>query len=92
MKVGIVYAEPSKQLWLNINVDEGATVEEAIKLSGILEKFPHLDLNNHKIGIYGRFTKLQNKVADGDRIEIYREITADPETVPRRDRDEDDED
>lgn len=89
MKIGIVYAEPDKQLWLNINIDEGATVEEAIQQSGILDKFPHLDLSNHKVGIYGRFTKLQNKVADGDRIEIYRQITADPETVPRRDRDDD---
>ena len=89
MKVGIVYAEPDKQLWLNIDINEGATVEEAINQSGILNKFPHLDITKQKIGIYGRFTKLQNKVAEGDRIEIYREITADPETVPRRDRDDD---
>lgn len=88
MKIGIVYAEPVKQVWLNINVDDGATVEEAIKQSGILEKFPDIDLDTFKVGIYGRFTKLQNKVVEGDRIEIYRQIICDPEQVPRRDRDE----
>lgn len=89
MKVGIVFAEPTKQVWLNINVEDGATVEDAIKQSGILNKCPEINLEENKVGIYGRFTKLQAKLADGDRIEIYRKITCDPETVPRRDRDED---
>lgn len=90
MKVGVVYADAEKRAWLNIDVQDGTTVEDAIKQSGILEKFPEIDLSVQKVGIYGRFTKLQNPVAEGDRIEIYRQITADPETVPRRDRDDED--
>lgn len=43
------------------------------------------------MGIFGKISKLDTKVADGDRVEIYRPITADPETVERRDRNNDDE-
>jgi putative ubiquitin-RnfH superfamily antitoxin RatB of RatAB toxin-antitoxin module len=44
------------------------------------------------VGIFGKLTRLDAKVADGDRVEIYRHITADPETVARRDQTPDDDD
>ena len=92
MKIGVVYAEPEKQIWLNIDVPEGITVKEAIVQSGILNKFPQIDIDSQKVGVFGKITKLDAKVSDGDRIEIYRPITADPLTVKRRDRDDEDDD
>ncbi|MEW5890242.1 MAG: RnfH family protein [Pseudomonadota bacterium] len=85
MQVGVAYSEPGQQIWLTIEVSDGATVREAIERSGILRQFPHIDLAVQKVGIFGRIVKLDAALRAGDRVEIYRPITCDPQTVPRRD-------
>lgn len=84
MNVGICYAEVERQFWVRIDVPEGSSVEEVIKLSGVLGEFPAIDLGASRVGIFGKFTKLDVVVKEGDRIEIYRPITADPKQVKRR--------
>lgn len=84
MQIGVAYSEPAQQLWLRIEVPEEATVQQAIEQSGILAKFPHIDLAEYKVGIFGKLAELDATLKPGDRIEIYRPITADPATVPRR--------
>lgn len=91
MNVGIAYADKFKQTWLKLEVPDGSSIKEAIEFSGLLKQFPDIDLDNQAVGIFGKISKLDTKVADGDRVEIYRPITADPETVERRDRNNDDE-
>ncbi|MBJ6611979.1 MAG: RnfH family protein [Candidatus Thiothrix moscowensis] len=91
MNVGIAYADKFKQTWLKLEVPDGSTIKEAIEHSGLLKQFPDIDLENQAVGVFGKISKLDTKVADGDRVEIYRPITADPETVERRDRNNDDE-
>ena len=86
MNVGIAYADKFKQTWLKLEVPDGSTIKEALEFSGLLKQFPDIDLENQAVGIFGKISKLDTKVADGDRVEIYRPITADPETVERRDR------
>ncbi|MET0089856.1 MAG: RnfH family protein [Candidatus Thiodiazotropha sp.] len=90
MNVGVAYADKFKQIWLKLDVPEGSTVREAIDRSGILNQFPDIDLEKQKVGIFGKLTKLDNRVNEGERIEVYREITADPELVERRDDDDSD--
>ncbi len=85
MNVGVVYAKATKQVWLQLDVPEGSTVQQAIEISGLLQQFPEINLNNQKVGIFGKLTKLDSIVEEGQRIEIYRPIIADPETVERRD-------
>ncbi len=85
MNVGIAYADKFKQLWLKIDVPDDSTVQDVIDRSGILNQFPDIDLNKQKVGIFGKVTKLTAKVNDGERVEIYRDIIADPELVERRD-------
>ena len=85
MNVGVAYADKFKKSWLRLEVPEGSTVQEAIEHSGLLDQFPEIDLNKQKVGIFGKLTKLTASVVEGDRVEIYRVITADPETVERRD-------
>ncbi len=85
MQVGVTYSEPGQQIWLNFDVADSATVRDAIERSGILKQFPHIDLEEQKVGIFGRLVKLDAALRPGDRVEIYRPITADPQTVPRRD-------
>lgn len=84
MQIGVAYSEPAQQLWLRIEVAEDATVQLAIEQSGILKKFPHIDLTECKVGIFGKLAELDAVLKPGDRVEIYRAITADPATVPRR--------
>lgn len=86
MIVGICYAKAARQLWINIEVPDNATIQDAITLSGVLEKFPEIDLSEQKVGIFGKVSKLDTKLSAGDRVEIYRPITADPDTVERRDQ------
>ena len=92
MQVGIAYSEPAQQLWLRIEVPDASTVRDAIELSGILKKFPNIDLETMQVGIFGKVTQLDAQLKPGNRVEIYRGITADPATVPRRQMAGDDED
>jgi len=84
MQVGVAYSEPAQQLWLRFEVPEEITVLGAIEQSGILKKFPEIDISNCTVGIFGKVAELDGALKPGDRIEIYRAITADPATVPRR--------
>jgi putative ubiquitin-RnfH superfamily antitoxin RatB of RatAB toxin-antitoxin module len=47
--------------------------------------FPAIDLETQKVGVFGRLVKLDATLKPGGRAEIYRAITCDPQTVPRRD-------
>lgn len=85
MQIGVCYSEPAQQMWLNIEVPDDSKVQDAIDRSGILKQFPHIDLTTQKVGIFGKLVKLDAPLKPGDRVEIYRGITCDPQTVPRRD-------
>jgi putative ubiquitin-RnfH superfamily antitoxin RatB of RatAB toxin-antitoxin module len=93
MQISVAYSTPANQIWLRIEVPEESTVEQAIIKSGILRQFPDIDLTAQKVGIFGKLAQLDAMLRPGDRIEIYRPITADPATTPRRrTNDEDDDD
>lgn len=84
MNVGVCYAEADRQSWLRLEVPDDSTVEQAIVLSGLLTRYPEIDLNKQKVGIFGKLAKLDTVVQEGDRVEIYRQITVDPTMVKRR--------
>ena len=85
MQIGVAYSEPSNQIWLTIEVPDDSTVQTGIEKSGILRMFPTIDLDRQKVGVFGKLVKLDAPLRPGDRVEIYRPITCDPQTVPRRD-------
>ncbi len=85
VNVGVAYTNQTRQVWLKVELPDGSTVIDAIEESGVLDMFPDIDLQNQKIGIYGKLTKVDEKLKEGDRVEIYRPIIADPKTVKRRD-------
>jgi len=87
MKISVTYAEPTQQKWIDLEVPEETTAEEAIQLSGLLQQFPEINLEENKFGVFGKVVKAAQALKEGDRVEIYRPITADPETVERRDED-----
>ncbi|MCS2164950.1 RnfH family protein [Scandinavium manionii] len=84
LTVEVVYALPEKQYLHKVSLEEGATVEQAIVASGLMRLRPEIDLTSNKVGIWSRAVKLQDAVHDGDRVEIYRPLIADPKALRRQ--------
>ena len=84
MRVEVVYALPLEQDLASLDLAVGATVREAVALSGVLARHPDLDLNAARLGVWGRSTTLDAPLRDGDRVEIYRPLRFDPKEVRRR--------
>ncbi|WP_345828613.1 RnfH family protein [Erwinia sp. HDF1-3R] len=82
--VEVVYALPDKQYLYQVSVEEGSTVEQAIRASGILEVRSDIDPASNKLGIYSRPVKPGDEVHSGDRVEIYRPLLADPKELRRQ--------
>ena len=82
--IEVLYALPDAQSLIQVQVTEGATVEAAIRASGVLDSFPEIDLATNKVGVFSKLVKLDEKVRDKDRVEIYRPLIADPKEVRRK--------
>jgi hypothetical protein len=82
--VEVIYALAEAQPLLRVQLAEGATVNDAIRASGVLEAFPDIDLAKNKVGIFSKLVKLDERVRDKDRVEIYRPLIADPKEVRRK--------
>lgn len=82
--IEVAYALPEEQLILEVEVPADSTVEHAIKRSGILERYPQIDLESDKVGIFGKMCKLNASLKNKDRIEIYRPLIADPKESRRQ--------
>ncbi len=81
LRVEVAYALPNLQILLSIQVRPGATVRDAIQQSGILDSHPEIDLSSSKVGVFGKLTGLDAVLREGDRVEIYRPLIADPKEV-----------
>ena len=84
INIEIAYAFPERYYLKSFQVYEGITVQTAIMQSGILSQFPEIDLSINKIGIFSRPIKLTDVLKEGDRIEIYRPLLADPKEIRRK--------
>jgi len=84
INVEVAYAIPEKQVIIPVNVDVGTTIGGAIVQSGIMMEFPDLDIENSQVGIFGKVVPMTRVLADGDRVEIYRPLKADPKEVRRQ--------
>jgi putative ubiquitin-RnfH superfamily antitoxin RatB of RatAB toxin-antitoxin module len=84
MRVQVTYALPDEQVVIELEVAAGATVGEAIHASGILARFPEIELAQAAVGVFGERATLGETVEDGDRVEIYRRLTTDPKEARRR--------
>jgi uncharacterized protein len=84
LQIEVAYARPDVQLIIELQIEDGTTVEQAIQQSGILQKFPEIDLSINKVGIFGKSVLLQQPLRAGDRVEIYRPLIADPKRTRRQ--------
>ncbi|MDC9594588.1 RnfH family protein [Xenorhabdus sp. IM139775] len=84
INIEVIYALPERQYLRNVKVPQGATVEQAIVASGLLTLRNDIDLTKNKVGIYSRPAKLTDTLEEGDRVEIYRPLIADPKEMRRK--------
>ncbi|RCU52544.1 RnfH family protein [Corallincola luteus] len=85
MRISIAYALPEQQVWMDLDLPEYATVISAINRSGLQELFPEIQLDQQKVGIFGKLATLETRLVEGDRVEIYRPTT----WLPPEDDDDD---
>lgn len=84
--VEIAYALPRQQRIVALELSEPCTVREAARRSGLQQQFPELDMESVDLGIFGKVVSKPDEqlVADGDRVEIYRPLIADPKEVRKQ--------
>ena len=82
--VEVVYPLPQKQEIFVATLPLGATVLQAIEASGILQKYPEIDLAKNKFGVFAKLAKPDAVLRDRDRVEIYRPLIADPKEVRKQ--------
>ena len=78
ISVDVVFAAPDSQMVVELKLQPDATVADAIAASGIVETFPQYSIDKMPVGIWGNLTNAGQVLADGDRVEIYRELLIDP--------------
>ena len=84
ISIEVVYALPQKQEMFAVKLPEGATVRDAIEASGVLQKYPEIDLTKNKLGVFAKLTKPDGVLRNRDRVEIYRPLIADPKEVRKQ--------
>jgi putative ubiquitin-RnfH superfamily antitoxin RatB of RatAB toxin-antitoxin module len=83
IEVEVAYALPERQLILKVEVPLGASAIEAVRLSGIEEQFPEIELGKNRLGVFGKLCKPERMLQPGDRVEIYRPLIVDPRAARR---------
>ena len=84
-EVEVIYCGRFETAVQSVRVEEGCTILDALIRSRLMDRFPEIDLRKNATGIFGTIKKTDAKLSPGDRVEVYRAITCDPEAVPRRD-------
>jgi putative ubiquitin-RnfH superfamily antitoxin RatB of RatAB toxin-antitoxin module len=83
LEVEVVYAHADRQIAIRLRVPQGTTVATVIECSGVAREVPDGDLTRAPVGIFGRVVSPDTQVRDGDRVEIYRPLVADPKQARR---------
>ena len=83
LRVEVAYALPERQELVALEVEEGTTVREAIARSGIQERHPDAPMTRGSVGVFGKPVDLDAPLREGDRVEIYRPLIANPKEARR---------
>ncbi|CAD6535458.1 RnfH family protein [Paraburkholderia metrosideri] len=84
LSIEVCYAAADGQTLIAVDLPDGATLQQALDASGILQRYPAIDLNTQKVGVFGKLKPLDAVLADHDRVEIYRPLLVDPKLSRQR--------
>ena len=83
IRIEIVYAEPQRAIVKTLNLAAGSRIADALRLAALDPDFSGVDLASSPPGVFGKASSAEHTLKDGDRIEIYRPLAADPKTARR---------
>ena len=83
LRIEIAYAEPQRAVVKTLCLPPGSRVADALRLAALDPDFTGIDLANSPLGIFGRPTRADQALKEGDRLEIYRPLAADPKLARR---------
>ena len=84
IRVEVVFATAQKQELVAVELKQGSRLCDAIDMSGLAEKFDNFEVDPARVGVFGKKASLDQVLRDGDRVEIYRPLLADPKEVRRQ--------
>jgi putative ubiquitin-RnfH superfamily antitoxin RatB of RatAB toxin-antitoxin module len=84
ISIEVCYPLPQKQELVSLQLPLGSTLLQALEASGLLQKYPEIDLKKNKFGIFAKLSKAESVLRDKDRVEIYRPLIADPKEVRKQ--------
>ena len=84
LNVQVCYALPGQSFVKSLQLAPGTSIAQAIEASGVLKQFPQIDLTQQRVGIFGKLKTPDTLLREGDRVEIYRPLQADPKETRRR--------
>lgn len=84
IEIEVAYANPEQQVVVKLSVPPGTALTDAIRLSGLLQRFPEISLAGLQAGIFGVVCKPEHSLQAGDRVEIYRPLLHDPKEARRQ--------
>ncbi len=84
IRIDVCYALPARQDLVTVQLPAGSTVQQAVEASGLLARYPEIELGKNKVGIFAKLAKLDTALRDRDRVEIYRPLIADPKEVRKQ--------
>jgi uncharacterized protein len=84
LSIEVCYALAHEQALIAVDLPQGATLQQALDASGILRRYPQIDLATQKVGVFGKLKPLDTVLADHDRVEIYRSLLVDPKLSRQR--------
>ena len=83
--VSVVYSPGAGRVdEVTLALPQGATVLEALRASGLLERHPQIDLSRQRVGVWGKVQALDAPLRDRDRVEVYRALQVDPMEARRQ--------
>jgi putative ubiquitin-RnfH superfamily antitoxin RatB of RatAB toxin-antitoxin module len=83
MRVSIAVALPDRQEVIELELAAGATVADAIAAAALDKRFVHVDFSDMRTGIWSRAARPATVLREGDRVELYRQLKADPKAMRR---------
>jgi putative ubiquitin-RnfH superfamily antitoxin RatB of RatAB toxin-antitoxin module len=84
ISVEVVFAKAERQELVALQLAAGSTVADAIERSGLAGRFDDFEVDPSRVGIFSRKVTLDQVLRDGDRVEIYRPLIADPKEARRQ--------
>lgn len=84
MRVTVAVALPGRQEVVAIELPAGATLADALEAAALGGRFPGEDLAALDVGVWGARVARDSALREGDRVEVYRALKADPKEARRR--------